>query len=274
MKKKEIIWIGMVLIVALSAYVYGVACTGTNCAFGAGITIADEPPTIDAVTPPSTVTLTAGTTTTVYAFFNASDPNGVDNLNDSSAQAVLYRSGEPSRTSSSCSVTDIGSTAIYNCSIDHQFYDLDGTWSVNVSISDLQGNFVYNDTLTYTINSLDAVDNNDTTINWTGIVPSTSNNLGDTLLFTNKGNQDYVTSTITSQNATGSTDTIEHNSFYADADGVVAGRVQLSDSGVAYNDFSLPRGASSTDPVYWFLDVGAVNPDTYISIADWTFVVS
>ena len=88
------------------------------------------------------------------------DPDGVEDLNDTSVNASFSMTGETTRYDSLCSwEQDVDSnSANYTCSIDMMYWDGNGDWNIDVSGTDL-GNqtFAYNDTTTLQYNLLQAI---------------------------------------------------------------------------------------------------------------------
>jgi len=95
--------------------------------------------------------------TPINISFIANDNDGVSDLNDSSAQIYVWKDSV-NHTSTSCSASDLNTTATnYTCTINMDYYDSPGTWNINASVSDNNGSLVYNDTETFTYNSLKAM---------------------------------------------------------------------------------------------------------------------
>ena len=106
------------------------------------------------------VTPTESSTTSVNFYITMTDPDGVNDLNDTSVSANFTRSGEALRQNSSCSlVNDIDSTsANYSCTIDMWYFDGSGQWNITVRGTDL-GNltFIQNTSTTFQYNQLQAI---------------------------------------------------------------------------------------------------------------------
>jgi hypothetical protein len=93
------------------------------------------PPVIENISLPASVTPLLNQNVTIEINFTVSDPQGVDDLNDSTATLHLNQSGI--QRNGTCTPNDQDSTTtIYNCTIELRHYDLPGTWSVNVSVND------------------------------------------------------------------------------------------------------------------------------------------
>jgi len=121
------------------------------------LTISNQAPTITLVTPGGPYDPTENNVTPINISFIADDADGVADLNDTSAQIVVSKDAT-SHTSTSCSVSDLNSTAAnYTCEITMDYYDVAGTWAVNASVQDISAELVYNDTETFTYNTLKAI---------------------------------------------------------------------------------------------------------------------
>ena len=97
--------------------------------------------------------------TTVSFEVRVLDPNGVDDINDSSVIASFSRTGEATRSGNNCSFSsDIDSTTrSYTCSIDMRYFDGSGTWDISVSAEDNQGQSVTNNSRDFQYNELKAI---------------------------------------------------------------------------------------------------------------------
>ena len=113
----------------------------------ARLIITNAAPQIDSVTPGSATydPVEAGTTS-IVVYFVASDPNGVAELDDSTAKLNITNGGT-SHVNNTCTVVDLDATrANYTCSLNLQYYDNFGNWNINVSIEDTEGASTYDDT--------------------------------------------------------------------------------------------------------------------------------
>ncbi len=114
------------------------------------------PPIINNLTSISAVTPIANQNVTVYLNFTAYDPDGVADLNDSTAR-FLATNGTTVR-SGTCTPTDLNATsARYACNLSLTHYDPAGVWRVNVTINDSVRTNGTNTTTTFTVNSLLAI---------------------------------------------------------------------------------------------------------------------
>lgn len=261
------------LTIFLCYSVYGALCGGTTCAPGTSVSIVNSKPNITDVTPPGAVTLIPNNVKAITIKFNVTDPNGAGDINKSTANATVFKVGETSRYNYTCTnISETADTVEFECGIDMQFYDGDGEWTINVSIQDNSEVWETNETVTFTVNTLDNVDMDDPTLEWNNLVPNTEDNEGEHITFTNKGNQDYASINVTGQNATSGSDNLNSTNFAVDIDtGQVSGQTYLLDNAtLEWVGASLSHGATETELMYSYLDVPALQPfGDYTSIANW-----
>jgi len=114
-------------------------------------------PTIVSVSPDTSYDPVENANTPINISFIADDVDGVADLNDTSAQIVVSKDAV-SHTSTSCTPANIDTTSTnYTCEITMDYYDDAGTWAVNASVQDNSAESVYNDTETFTYNTLKAI---------------------------------------------------------------------------------------------------------------------
>jgi len=265
----------ILLIIMMGYIVYASLCGGTTCNASTSLDVINSKPNITNIESIPAVTLVADSTKEINVLFNVTDPNGVADINKSTANATVYKAGETDRYNWTCTnISEQDNTVRFNCSILMQFYDAAGSWTVNVSIQDNSEVWEINDTgVTFTVNTLDDVDIDDTTINWASLAPSSDDNEGDAITFTNKGNQDYASINVTGKNATdGSGNSIASTQFAIDVDaGQTTGQTYLNESmSKEWTGASLNHGVSETETMYTYVDVpeGQV-PGTYSSESNW-----
>ena len=280
--------IGILLVVVMglmlmSGFVMAAECSGQDCSADADVTVDNAAPTIGTVNAPASITLNGGTTKVVIVNFTATDTNGVGDLNDSTAQVTLSKAGETDRSSTvACSIlSSSGTDTEYSCSITMQFYDGAGSWNVNASVEDNTGVLVYNDSQSSTVNALDYITQDVTSVSWSSVSVGTNDAESTApIVLTNGGNQDYSNVSIKGYGATGTTysDTIAANLFSVDDQtGQTTGQTYMS-SGVYVQATQLTglntHGAAVTENIYFYLDVPNVAPDTYNSDTTWSILVS
>jgi len=257
-------------------------CVGQDCSTNMTITVGNEVPTIAYVYPEGAVTLTGGSTKVVTLEFNATDPNGVADLNDATAQVVLSKAGETSRTSPSCSTVSSSATVRqYSCDVTMQFYDGAGSWTINATVEDQSAAEAVNDTTSVTVNALDFITQDILTITWGSVsVGQTDAEADAKMVLTNGGNQDYSDISIKGQNATGvaNSEVITTDLFsISNLGSQTSGQTYMVDntytSVPALSDLNA-HGAAVTQDIYFYLDVPIVQSDTYLSDSDWSILAT
>jgi len=275
-KKNIIALLMLVTIIVIASYsVYSSLCGGTTCNTGTSIVISNDRPNITSITPPGTITLTVAVTKEINVIFNATDPNGAADINKSTANASVFKAGETTRYNYTCTnISEQGNTIRFNCSIQMYFYDGEGTWTVNVSVQDNSELSVINQTATFSVNALDDVDIDDTTINWAGLTVGSNDNQGDAITFTNKGNQNYTKINVTGSNATSGSNKLAATLFSVDVDsGQTAGQTYLNETTLEWAGASLIRGAAQTEVMYTYVDIPGAQPSgTYTGDSNWAIL--
>lgn len=93
---------------------------------------------------------------TVNVKFEAYDHDNSTDLNDATALARFYMTGETERNASCSAAESAGRYRNYTCAIKMWYWDRAGTWTTNFSVADSSGNQTFNDTVTFTYNLLPA----------------------------------------------------------------------------------------------------------------------
>jgi len=178
------------------------------------LTIGSSAPVITYVVTGQTVTPLDGTTTVLSISFNVSDANGFEDINVSSAIVTINRSGEPDKGNSTCvQVEASGNEMQINCSVIIWYFDANGTWSINVSISDNSTLNIINASETATVGVLTAIQINPSSISFGGSLSVGDTNVSatdDPLVVNNTGNQNFVHVNITAIDLAGTTTTEEY----------------------------------------------------------------
>jgi len=280
MEKKEIIGaLGIVLLSAMVAMTYVVVadteCTGQDCSINTSLTVGNAVPIIKEVQSGITVTLTAESSKTVNVLFNVTDANGFGDVNDSTSQCTGFKSGEANRASTSCAAQDQSANDLrYNCTVDFQFFDAAAAdWAWNCTVTDNSLASVFNDTVTFTVNSLNFIDQNATTFTWSTASSNTSDQEANLpIRLDNGGNQDYETANVTAFNATdGSGNTIPATAFALNnVTGTPAGTQMADNTSVSITSFfTLQHGAGANETLYAYVDMPTVPSGSYSSISSW-----
>ncbi|MEM3075127.1 MAG: hypothetical protein QW727_04275, partial [Candidatus Pacearchaeota archaeon] len=129
-------------------------------------------------------------------------------INVSSARAYFQRSGQPTRSNLSCvNLTTSGNEINFSCSIDMWYFDQAGSWTINVTIKDINNAQGENSSTTFTFNTLTAMVMSPTSLTWPTITPTNtdigSNN--DPITINNTGNAEPLSINITAYNLRGET---------------------------------------------------------------------
>jgi len=287
MDKKARCVLGMVLVVvafmALMMYLVraDTECTGQDCLVSTSLTVGNSAPTIINVETGITVTLTGeSTTNTANVTFNVTDLNGFSDVNDSTAQCIGFKTGESSRTSSNCApLVQSGNDASYDCAVDFQYFDAAAAdWAWNCTISDNSAVNATNDTVSFTVNSLNFVDVNLTTVSWSIANPNTDDEEANAPInLDNGGNQDYETAFVTAFNATDGSNTIPASVFSLyNETGITTGQTYMAEN-VSTNItdfFTLPHGNLSNEDIFVYVDMPAVPTGSYTSTNNWTIDIT
>ncbi len=119
------------------------------------------------------------TATYVIIKFNASDSDGIANLNNATAKINFSRTGESTRENTSCLFVagqSSANSANYTCNITMWWFDSPGIWDISAYIADLNSNIAYNHTSkNFTVGTTDGIKANQTSLTWPSISPGATN---------------------------------------------------------------------------------------------------
>ena len=131
--------------------------------------------------------------TNITINFTANDSDGAANLNDTSARINITKSGESvARFNSTCSkIATAGAAVNYSCIVPLAWFDIDGIWVINATISDLSGNNASNSSASLTINTLSAFVSGPASMTFATISAGATNQTSDNdpIRLNNTGNQ-------------------------------------------------------------------------------------
>jgi len=223
--------------------------------------------------------------TTITIYMNVTDVNGVADLDDSKAYVYLddvatfaTAVGKYTRL---CSPLANHSATVreYQCDTDLEFYDSAGTYSSNMTAGDSNGT-IWNNTATnaptFTYTTLVASTVGDSAVNFNGVTLGTVNApaVNNPTVVTNTGNA-LLQMNVTGADMVGQVyaETIGIGNFSVSLDGTPTAEMVLTTGTqqvvVGGTNATAPAGASSTENLYWYVDVPAtLQPDTYN--ATWT----
>jgi len=197
----------------------GKATSGTTAP---NITIINSAPEIHNVSDIAAVTLTEGLGFNISFNFTASDIDGSGDLDNATAFAQINKTGETTRANnpslgyanSSCLPLAFvqGNNITYGCNLTVYYFDGNGDWSVNVTISDLSGATVTNISTFVTINLLTSMTINPPTLNWTSVSLSDLNqgSSNDPLVINNTGNDINLSIMVTAYSLQGEITTTQN----------------------------------------------------------------
>jgi hypothetical protein len=236
------------------------------------VTITNAAPTIGTVTlwnqagANAAIDLSAGSTVTVTANVTVTDTNGGGNVN--TATGTLYHSTSTSGgsndenihlTNSSCTLSGVsGNTVIATCAFTLNYMALNGTWTANITATDLSSESV-SGTDDNTVNSLAALDVTDATINFGSMALGTNSTTATNMTVRSKGNIQidaiYSGTNYTCTSGTIPATNTKYGLTSANYDALTTG---LTESAVTQTDFDLGvRGVASSNGVdsdkseYW-----------------------
>ncbi|MBR9692476.1 hypothetical protein GOV07_00945 [Candidatus Woesearchaeota archaeon] len=241
--------------------------------FTASVTVNNLPPSVVVDTGQSITGQVAGSRV-VYVLFNASDPNGGGDLNTTSAQITINKTGNTDRTSSSCaldSIIDVN-TRRYNCSVTIWFYDEAGTWTINASIEDNTSNEATNNSVTLTMNVLDGVSVIQASVGFTG-TPGTNDiaSSPEPQQLNNTGNLGYTQINITAFDFASGANRISVGNVTTNVtDSNGPGQQLVNNTAFTIANAALPRGDNSLEDMYFWLDIpSGTPPGTYNAQSNW-----
>ncbi len=218
------------------------------------------------------------TSRTVWIAFNATDIDGLSNLNDSTAKIELSLPGEIQRNSTSCSATDGTNSRMYNCSIYMQYYDKDGSWTINATIKDKSDESAHNDSETFRYGKLYSVRGNKDGITFSSVsLGETRNGSNDPLLLDNTGNQNFTEIKITAYDLRGKTTTYQYvpaENLYVNTTKDALGETLVNASSITITNAALTRDINAQDQnisIYVWVRTPSVDlsAQEYVSSNPW-----
>ena len=134
-------------------------------------------------------------------FVTVTDSDGVNDINDSATNATFSRSGQPTRTNSSCVLVGNldANSANFSCTISmHYFYEI-GSWNITVFANDL-GNKTAQSNISqiFQYNQLQAIKISPTSLTFPSVSPGNTNQTSDNdpTLINNTGNFDVTSGNV------------------------------------------------------------------------------
>ncbi len=169
----------------------------TSGNFNVNITVGNNAPEIEYVMAISNQVPTEAGATAVQFWFQANDSDGVLNLDNTTAFARFTRNGAE-RNASCTPVNVVGSYAVnYSCTVNMWYYDANGTWSVNVSIEDVNGAYGENTTTTFDYQLLTAMVLGPNQVAWPSVTVTQTDILAsNSIILNNTGNKNVTAGNI------------------------------------------------------------------------------
>lgn len=252
----------------------GKVVNGTNMVT---LSIGNTAPFIDQVSNISDVVINASTTTQVNMWYIVNDSNGVSDIKDSSARVFFTKTGETTRSNTSCRRTAniSGVSANFSCGVKIWYYDAGSAWTVNVSINDTGNNLAYNDSTTFNIMSSIHINMSNNTLTWNSLTVGATD-IGAILPInlTNVGNQNITNITIKAYDLLGElyNDTIGVGNFSVKNQSGCNGYNLVNDTKIQgiYNTIPRFTKGNNNQSIYYCIEsVPNVNSDTYNSTSPW-----
>ncbi len=279
-------WTKYLSLVFVSLFIVGTVLaadvTSESEQVNATLILTNSPPTIDSVTPGSTTydPVEAGTTL-VTIYFVASDSNGVSDIDDSTAQAVITN-GATTYTNTSCVGTDLDADSVnYTCTFTLHYYDNYGDWSINVSVRDNSNALAYNDSETFYYSKLAALELINTPIDFGSLTLGTNDNpnQNNPLKINNTGNL-ALNINITGADLVGVTNpaykigvgnvTVDDDATLNEGTETGNNELTLSTSAQTYNPNGSPVAKQSTADLYFWIDLPSTGLIAQQYNATWT----
>lgn len=258
-KKNQVIFLFVIVVVFLCisfasanffsdlwGKITGKATTGTA---SVNISVGNSAPTVPFVSALAATDPVIGGNVTLNLTFTATDLNGISDISNATAIINLTKSGQASRSNTSCLPKNAsGNSITFNCTVTMWYWDGNGAWTVNATINDSSNALGTNSSTTFTYNLQTAMVMSPTSLTWPAISVS-STNIGsnnDPIIVNNSGNAVSLGVNVTAYNLRGettSTQFIYANNFSVDniSDGCV-GTVMANATNTKVSNASLQSG--------------------------------
>nr|MCK4930162.1 hypothetical protein [Nanoarchaeota archaeon] len=209
--------------------------------------------------------------------FTASDPDGVSDLNDSTAKAVFSKGGVTRE--GNCTPNDIDeNTTEYNCSVGMQYYDSAGTWAINVSVMDNASLSAYNDTTNFSYNELLYIQVSPTVFGFGDyyLGDTDKNASSNPLLIDNMGNVNLTIINITAYNLVNGSYTLGVSNVTVNVSDAVGTALQHStELTIPYANVNVDvGGVDANESLYFYITIPNIPPLNYVSSSSWVIKAS
>jgi len=219
-KKRDFIFLLTSLLVLIPLIIGGLIATPTvlgainRSFFIVELTMTGRTPVVFWVNWTEPGNLREGGLAALWFTFNVSDGDGYSDLDLTKVVINITLGGDgtgqqQAYNNSNCNYTYYNSNyTFFNCTVLFEYYsNASSSWVVNISVTDDADLSSFNDTLTFTVNELTAMELVDPVVNFSSVSAGSNDVAADApLLINNTGNYDFVQINITSQNLTGKTD--------------------------------------------------------------------
>jgi len=211
------------------------------------------------------------TTKTIYLQFNVTDNNTVTDINSSSVFMNITRTGETTRSNTSCFSAANSSdtkTGKFNCTFTIYWYDGPGAWDICAYARDNSGSAASDcTTADFTMDNTDSIDVLNATMAFSG-------NPGDNdvgpghIVINNTGNQNYLNISLNATYLENGSDILGVGNFSVNVTNNETGQALQEDA--FFNISSAYLNKSSTEDLYFYLDIPAALPaKVYSSNRNW-----
>ena len=207
--------------------------------------------------------------------FTVDDADGNWTINISSAKVIINYSSIV-RQSSACSGIVVNGTAQnISCNVTINYYDLSGTWSVNVSIKDNSTSYVENSTTTFTYNTLTAISLNSNSFNFGTLSIGQQNATTLTPInISNTGNSNFSKASIEGYDLVNGSSMIGAGNMSINATNISNGHIIINNTFVNITNSALGRNNDTLNTslsLYLYIDVPNMTlpAASYKSINSW-----
>ena len=219
-RTKVVIFLGLLILLIIplasagffsdfKAKITGELTTGTS---ELNITIGNTAPTVSFVAAISAITPNENGVVFTEFVINATDTDGVNNLDDNSVEARFQLTGATTRVNTSCILlvdhpTDLN-TANYSCTVGFYYFDnASSSWTVNVTVLDINSARGDNTSTNVQFNELKAMVISPSALSWTefGVTSTNQGSNNDPILLNNTGNAIDLSINVTGLNLQGET---------------------------------------------------------------------
>jgi len=269
-----IIFLAILIVVFSPIFPFSEGATSAN--FTVTLVIGNLIPNITWVEASVSANPNIGTYKQVFISFNATDPDGYQNLDNDTAKIVLTYLNEQTRISNFCRVNATSeNTTQFNCSISLTYFDLDGGWTINASIFDFSSDFANNTDETFTYGTLIAVQLNKSSMAFSGNLGQKMLGSSDNpLVIDNVGNVNLTEINLTAYDLNKSTETVTADSFMTNVTSNATIRTLSNATAITIVGAAVPRDHPSfanNESMYLYVNISdsGLTAGTFSSLYNW-----